>query len=349
MWPGIFLFPLLGIAAKISAMTVEPKPTSPVPAGRPRSLATVGWVVSALIHVLVVAGFLMVSTGGSAPSAAPRQIPTSTFEPETEPLEPEALVDNLQMAPLDAAPAPPDLVDLPAPPDLAAAPAHIAVPAVAQSHSSFVLAGNSPAAGAAPSRFCGLPATGDRICYVVDCSGSMVMAFDYVRREVKRAVAALNPGQYFHVIFFAGGDPIQLMPSQLRRANLHQRNASLDFVDEIQLKDVVAGGAAWQGVVKALDAAMAVRTTSNQAAQVIYLFTDGEFDHDRVAGFLTRMQQRRPSSFVINVVACGSRDNEPFLRQLASNHQGRFRFLTDEQLAAATGQITPTTPRTTVN
>lgn len=324
-------------------MSVEAKPTSPiadsrVSAGRPLfslgSRGTLGWVISGLLHLLIIAAFLIASTGNDTPSTPARVIPTSTFEHQSEPLQAEPIIDNLKVEPLTPLPMSVEPADLSALPDLAPTPALAAAIAVpAGSSSSYVFAANALATNATSSRFCGVVATGDRICYVIDCSGSMVMAFDYVRRAVQRTVAALNPGQYFHVIFFAGGDPIQIMPPQLRRANLHQRRAALDFIKNTPLTNVPTNNAAWQALISALRTAFTIATPAQQGVQTVYLFTDGEFDNARIAAFLAQMQQDRRSPVIINVIACGSRDNEPFLRQLAANHNGRYRFLTDEQLA----------------
>jgi hypothetical protein len=325
-------------------MIVESKSTSSanqnrIAAGRPLfnlgARGRLGWVVSGLAHLLIIAVFLVASSGKNAPSAQVRLIPTSTFEQPSEPLQPEPIIDNLKVeppmpSPMSAEPAdPPPLNSLPPAPGIAPA-----IAALTSNSSSYVFGSDNLAATAA-TRFCGVPASGNRICYIIDCSGSMVMALDYVRREVQRTVSTLNPGQYFNVIFFAGGDPIQLMPPQLRRANLHQRRAALDFIKNVPLTNVPTNTAAAQAVISALKTAFTITTPTKQTVQTVYLFTDGEFDNTSVAAFVTQMQQNRPTPVVINVIACGSRDNETFLRQLATKHKGRYRFLSDEHLAGA--------------
>lgn len=353
----IFGFPSGRVVAKMVSMTVEVQPTSVisekrVSSGRPqrsrRSQATLGWVISAAAHLLAVALFIIVSSGAGSPPSAPRAIPRSTFEPQAEPLNPEPVIDNLQVQTLNPVEPLSEMTELPPAPELPIAARAGAIAADTATASSYVVAANPAPATTAGARFCGVATYGDRICYVIDCSGSMVMAFDYVRGEVQQAVAALNPSQYFHVIFFAGGDPVQPMPPALRRASLHERKAAIDFVDNIQLADVSTSAAAWQAVVKALEVAFTVRSGGDLPPQTIYFFTDGEFDHGRVGLFVAQIQQRLASPVNVNVIACGSRDNEPFLQRLAANHQGRYIFLSDEQLAAAKPRISQATSSVTI-
>ena len=41
-----------------------------------------------------------------------------------------------------------------------------------------------------------------KVCYVVDCSGSMQGVFERVREELRDSISSLEPDQYFYVIFF---------------------------------------------------------------------------------------------------------------------------------------------------
>ncbi len=185
------------------------------------------------------------------------------------------------------------------------------------------------------SQFCGTGGTAREICYVVDCSGSMVMALAYVRSELHRAIGQLTPAQYFHVIFYAEGEPIELPPGKLIRASAPNRQRALKFVDQIKLRTVADAAASAPAVVKALERALTATSARHRQASLVYLLTDGQYDHAYVENALRLIQARRVRPAQINVISCGVRENENFLRRLALAYQGSFHFVSDEQMAEA--------------
>ncbi|MFQ6049332.1 MAG: hypothetical protein ACE5K7_08210, partial [Phycisphaerae bacterium] len=83
------------------------------------------------------------------------------------------------------------------------------------------------------SGFFGSGGNAYRICYVIDCSGSMLDSFDYVRRELKNSIRQLVAEQYFHVIFFSAGPPTESPPGRMVRATPEQKKRAFAFLDSV--------------------------------------------------------------------------------------------------------------------
>ena len=299
-----------------------------------KSIFSLGWVVSILVHIVVAAVFLAVSLGDSEVRVE-REVPQGVFEESVEVLEPMPMVSELEMEPAAMEEMLP-MAEEPMLPD---------GPIEGDYEESIGVLGGERGSGAGDaavvgegrgrygSRFCGTGGSGSRVCYVVDCSGSMVMALDYVRGELKRSIGRLRPGHYFNVIFYAGGEPRELSEGRLLRANSGNRAKALEFVDSVGLANVGSSKEAWQAVVAAMEAAFAAKSVGGRQVEMIYLLTDGEYDHDKVFDGIGRLQAVRAQDAVVSVIACGSRENEGFLRRLAVANKGRYRFVSDEELA----------------
>jgi hypothetical protein len=295
-----------------------------------------GWAISLLFHVGLAVVFLLVNLS-SSPSGQKRKPPIGTIEEAAKPLQADPIITDLKMEALktDAL-----IPDRPAP-----IATEFGAPGAGQGLERLAIFedGSSglsvPQAGGGSGRlyqsqFCGTAGEAAGICYVVDCSGSMVIAFDYVRRELKNAIGNLTPAQYFHVIFYAGDNPIELPAKRLIRANTQNRRQAWEFVDKITLATVESAEAAAQSVAGALGQALEVSSASGRPAELVYLLTDGGYDHQFVRKRLDVLQAERGRPARINVIACGNRDNENFLRNLAHAYQGQYRFVSDEELAA---------------
>ena len=303
-------------------------------AGELNKTGAAGLGISLLVHGAIIVGFLVCSGPASGPLEEAKEAPEAILQPIVDPLDVE-LMSGEQLEP--------ELVDKPAA-ELTAMPQEAVLPSQSVESIAVVSKGYSNAGQTQgryvgkrtyQSSFCGTRGSANRICFVVDCSGSMVIAFDYVRNELKGAVGKLGPAQYFNVIFFAGAKPKQFVPRGMLRAGAANRQKALSFIasKEIRLTSVSNSTAAWQGVVGALQEAFAAKGFDGSDVQLIYLLTDGEYDHQRVLRAVKKMQDKRKYPAVINVIACGNQDNEEFLRNLAETYNGQYRFVSDEQLA----------------
>ncbi|MCF7957548.1 MAG: VWA domain-containing protein [Phycisphaerae bacterium] len=296
------------------------------------SLPVTGWGVSILIHGIIIVLFLVVAPI-ILPPDAPHETPRTTLESQAEILELEPLTETLT-------PDSSDLLELM--PSAVPPPAMVQVAApIPPKNETIAALGGSPGGGTArsvvtrpfyPSSFGGISGSSDCICYIIDRSGSMILAEDYVRKELRKAISALSPAQYFQLVFFAGGEPKELQSGSLIRANATHRHKGLNYVNQTGLINVKSKEEAWKGVVNALRRGFEAKTFDGRYAQLFYLFTDGEFDHDQVSMMLQYLQARRQYPATIHVIACGSTENKKFLDTLARENHGRFRFVTDEEL-----------------
>ena len=304
-----------------------------------RSPAALGWLISLLLHAALAGTLLVVSLYRDPLKLQNKPNLQTPVQQAFRDLEVAPVVSQLQVESMltdDFAPEHPAQPHLPEG-SAARGPASTGNLAVwGDSGTGFTVPANAVRGGDPyQSQFCGTAGAAREICYVVDCSGSMVIALEYVRSELLRAIGQLTPAQYFHVIFYSGGEPIELEPGTLIRASAPNRQRALKFVDQIQLKKKAADAAAAPAVVKALERALTARSAQHRQAGLVYLLTDGLYDHAYVEEALARIQARRVRPARINVISCGVRENENFLRRLALSYQGSFHFVSDEQMAEA--------------
>lgn len=108
-----------------------------------------------------------------------------------------------------------------------------------------------------------------RICFVVDCSGSMFGRMGLVRQQLTRAIDKLAPDQFFSILFFQEGDTILESGSGiLQRATTVSKQKALDLI-----VTVLPSGKT--EVLGALRKAMELRTPGGEGPELIYFLTDG--------------------------------------------------------------------------
>lgn len=107
-----------------------------------------------------------------------------------------------------------------------------------------------------------------KICYVVDCSGSMHGLFGRVRKQLNSSIQDLQQDQYFNIIFFRNGKLFELTDGRLMRATAKAKSAAIKFVNQTQ-----PGGTT--NPLDALKRAMQLRDGMGKAPQLIYFLTDG--------------------------------------------------------------------------
>lgn len=116
--------------------------------------------------------------------------------------------------------------------------------------------------------FFGSSTDGRKICYVVDCSGSMRGIFGQVRRKLKESIGTLQADQYFYIIFFGGDRLLEFGDGCLVRATQKARCDAYDFIDLIE-------PAGQTNALAALERAVQIRDGAGVNPSVIYFFTDG--------------------------------------------------------------------------
>jgi len=166
-----------------------------------------------------------------------------------------------------------------------------------------------------------------RICYVVDCSGSMQGIFGRVRSELKESIRSLLPDQYFHVIFFGGGKVVELGGGGLVRATSPAKSAAYAFIDAIQ-------PAGTTNAISALERAMKVRDSRGNGPSVVYFLTDGfEIGGGESGNFSQRIEnllRDRLGGTRINTIGfLPQSEDRVRLERIAEQSGGEFRFIGD--------------------
>jgi hypothetical protein len=153
------------------------------------------------------------------------------------------------------------------------------------------------------------------VVYVVDMSGSMVDTFDAVRWELRRSISALRRSQKFHVIFFSN-KTLEAEPRRLVSAIRAHKDNFFEF-----LKQVTPGGGT--------EPANAMERAFNKEPDIIFFLTDGEFD----PALLERMRRwNREEKVRVFTIAYVSRDGAELLEKIAREHNGEFRYVSEDDL-----------------
>lgn len=191
---------------------------------------------------------------------------------------------------------------------------------------------NAVRAPVAQSMFFGTSGQGQRICYLVDVSGSMIMAIEYIKKELTRSISQLEPDQYFQIVFYSGPKPEVLLEAKLTRASYSNRQQAIEFINGIDVRRAMPGIETWRPLLNALHAGFDSQSFDRKTANLVYLFTDGNFDSEIIMPVIDTIQQNKRPAAVINVILCGSINNEEKLIHLAQKYQGQYQFLTDDEL-----------------
>ena len=311
--------------------------TGPRPASQRHTFispSVLGWAISVLVHIGLAGGFLLITFSAPA-EESDWSGAAASIQPKPPPLQTDPIITDLQIEPFITDPL---IVEPPTLPEVQGANPldTIQSDAIAIYHpsESGALAGAAPSAASLyRSDFFGVAGRARGVCYVVDCSASMIIAFEYIQRELKHTVEALTPAQYFHIILYAAGEPVELSPPRLTRANAPRRKAALVFIDQMKLATVADTQQGSDAVVNAMRHAFEVTSGDGRPAELIYLLTDGQFDHQKVDELVRQKQADRTAPARINIIACGNRSNEEFLQKMATACQGQYRFVSDAELA----------------
>ena len=129
-----------------------------------------------------------------------------------------------------------------------------------------------------------------RVCYVVDCSGSMYGQMYQVRKKLKESILNLNSEQAFSILFFMDGKQIRMTGSgTLTAATTKAKSEALKLIDEVR----PAGST---DAAHALERAMRLRGPNGASPEVIYFLTDGfNLDADRADLFVEKIDEFRKS------------------------------------------------------
>jgi hypothetical protein len=156
-----------------------------------------------------------------------------------------------------------------------------------------------------------------KIVYIVDRSGSMTDSIDYVKFELKRSIGELSEEKEFHVIFYSSGPPVEMPAGQLVKATDRNKQLAFEFIDGVRPEGETDPS-------KALERAFEVKP------ELIYLLTDGEFDH-AIVGLVKR--QNVGGKVIVHTIGFLYRTGEQVLKQIAEQNGGNYKLVSEKDLA----------------
>ena len=156
--------------------------------------------------------------------------------------------------------------------------------------------------------FFGQRSVAQRVCYVVDCSGSMYGQMHRVKARLKVSIRNLTSQQGFTVLFFTEGRQILMSGSgRLTAATVSAKSEALALIETIR-----PGGTT--DAEHALECAMRLRDSGGNGPDVIYFLTDGfDLDEEGALRFVEKIESHRKllaPSVVLNTIGCEPREND---------------------------------------
>lgn len=166
-----------------------------------------------------------------------------------------------------------------------------------------------------------------KVCFLVDCSGSMQGVFGRVRRNLKKSIGSLQADQYFYIIFFGGDKLFESGSGRLLRAGEKAKSAAYGFIDSIRPSGRTNAPAA-------LERAVQIRDGRGVSPSVIYFLTDGfeltiedtQIFSQRVAGLLKRFA---PTTRINTIGFWPQSDDREMLEVIARQSGGEFVLISD--------------------
>lgn len=286
---------------------------------RKAKITTLAWTLSIAVHVVLLSIFAIVKFSNNTapqPSAVPK-------------VHLSQLSSVMNMSPVLPKP---KIKDLLSQSNVAAGKRPIEFssgPAVRPAHSSGGLAtlssGTSlPRASlqTAGTKFFGSVTNERKICYVVDCSGSMQGLFSRVRKELVQSISNLQGDQYFYIIFFSNDKLVESGRGKLIRASAKAKTDAVNFINRAK-----PGGKT--NALNAIERAMKLGKSPQNRPGVIYFLTDGfDLQDDSSAAFgraLENMRKRLAPSTRINTIGFWPQDTDQrILKAVAGNSGGEF-------------------------
>jgi hypothetical protein len=166
-----------------------------------------------------------------------------------------------------------------------------------------------------------------KICYVVDCSGSMQGMFSPVRARLKNSISSLQPDQYFYIIFFRGDKLLESGTGRLTRASNRAKQAAQKFIDTAQPSGPT-------NALNALKRAMQITDASNRPPELIYFLTDGfdlqTDDGSTLAKEVETLRKKLAAPTTINTIGFWTAASDAqILKTIAQTSNGSFTNVTN--------------------
>ncbi len=176
-------------------------------------------------------------------------------------------------------------------------------------------------AEAANMNFFGNTVCDKRLCFVVDCSGSMQGTFEKVKSQLKNSISSLEPDRYFQIIFFGDNQLYSFSKNGLMRASNPVKEKAAEFIDAIRPKGRT-------NALEALVSAMLSTDTAQNQPNAIYFLTDGfnlTEDNSNLLASILNFRSSHCTETKFNTIGFWPKQqDEIILKQLAEMTGGTF-------------------------
>lgn len=167
-----------------------------------------------------------------------------------------------------------------------------------------------------------------KICYLVDCSGSMYGVFTRVKKQLKVSIADLQPDKYFSIIFFGDDRLFEFDDGRLVRATDKSKLRAYTFIDSVR-------PAGRTNAMAALERAVRIRDNDGACASVIYFLTDGfeltSKDTQQFGRAVAELLDSFAPGTKINTIGFWSVDDDRrILEMIAGQSGGEYVQVTDD-------------------
>ncbi len=162
-----------------------------------------------------------------------------------------------------------------------------------------------------------------RICYVVDCSGSMYGQMYRVKDQLKQSIRKLDPQQAFCILFFMDGRQVLMSGSgRLESATVGTKSQAYELINKIK-----PGGST--DAAHALECAMRLRDRDGHGPEAVFFLTDGfNLDESGSQLFVQKVNGLRNSlapSAVLHTIGFWPQERDRrMLQQLADDSGGVY-------------------------
>jgi uncharacterized protein with von Willebrand factor type A (vWA) domain len=161
-----------------------------------------------------------------------------------------------------------------------------------------------------------------KICFLVDCSGSMQGLWPAVKAELIRSVESLLADQYFSIVFFGDNGILELTDAKLIRASSKNKEKAKRFI--LSRKP---GGRT--NALAGFEKAVKIRSSGDFGADVIFFLTDGfelmgKNARDFELAVLELVQEYSPQVRINTIGFWPGDDDRKMLKNIADLTGGEF-------------------------
>jgi hypothetical protein len=284
------------------------------------------WAVSIIVHTVLLAGLTLVKFSPEKHRPSVRQTPAARITRIREIAHSSFIMPKPKIERQSVRPHLPVSSRLPIQP-LAATPdgavADLGCLAAKPGGTSGALPYSKISSGEA--EFFGRPLDARRVCFLVDCSGSMHGVFRKVAERLKRTIMDLKADQYFYIIFFGRDRLIENGGGRLIRATEQTKSEACEFIDR-----TTPGGCT--NVLSALERAMEIQDNRGRKPSVIFFLTDGfellPEDNELLPEKIATIRKRLSPEVRINTIGFWAQPADcAVLEVIARESRGRFSYV----------------------